>query len=102
MSKKGIVLFTFMAIVLVLIFVFAKLGRDVVGINVEGLYKIGECYGNDEFGVTYKVTNTSKGLSFATVVASDKYPSQEDYKMGAETRWSSVEPFGKLQPATCP
>lgn len=101
-TKKGIVLLTTLALALVMLFVFAKLGRDAVGINVEGLYKIGACYRNEEFGVTYKITHTTKGKSFANVVASDKYPSQEEYKLGAESHWSSVEPFGKLQPAACP
>lgn len=102
MSKKGIALATLMAGMLVMLFVFAKLGRDAVGVNIEGIYKIGQCYRNEEFGVTYKVTSTAKGRSFANVVASDKYPSQAEYKPGVETHWASVEPFGKLQPTACP
>lgn len=102
MSKKSIVLFALMGAILVTILVFAKLGHDVIGYNIEGIYKIGECYKNDEFGVTYKVTSTAKGKSFGSVVASEKYPSQDEYKLGFETHWSSVEPFGKMQPAPCP
>lgn len=102
MSKKGIALTTLMAGMLVMLFVFAKLGRDAVGINIEGVYKIGQCYRHDEFGVTYKVTNTSKGRSFANIVASEKYPTHDEYKTGAETHWASVEPLGKLQPTACP
>ncbi|MBS1971804.1 MAG: hypothetical protein JSU04_15940 [Bdellovibrionales bacterium] len=102
MSKKGLALTTLMGAMVVMLFVFAQLGRKAVGLNVEGIYKIGECYKNDEFGVTYKVTNTAKGRSFGTVIASEKYPSQEEYKMGAETNWSSVEPFGPMKPVSCP
>lgn len=102
MNKKAFILAAVIVTFLVFAFVFVKLIRDAAGVGVEGIYKIGSCYKNDEFGVVYKVASTAKGRSFGHVLVSEKYPSQDTYKVGAVTDWSSNEPLGALQPVDCP
>lgn len=73
-----------------------------LGTGAEGLFKIGSCVRDDEFGVIYKITGTVKGKTQAQVVASEKYPSQDQYKIGYVKNMESNENPQKLYAATCP
>jgi hypothetical protein len=68
----------------------------------EGLFRVGSCVKDDEMGVTYKITGLVKDTTSAEVVLSDKYPSQESYKVGYQRNLRSDENPQKLYPIACP
>ena len=77
-----------------------QIQNQLIGNNKEGLYAIGKCYRDDEFGVTYRVDRTVKGNTFATILESAKYPTQ--YPVKDERHWPSDENPQKLYPVNCP
>ncbi|MNJ92607.1 hypothetical protein D3C87_102800 [compost metagenome] len=90
-----------LVLVLVLFFVYHKLFQAPIE-DEKGLYAMGTCLKNIEFGVTYKVQNTVKGQTFAVTVSSEKYPSQEGFRVGTITHWSASELRSDLVSVDCP
>ncbi len=91
-------------LILILIYIAANwfIPRYFVGVGVEGLFKIGSCLRDDEFGVTYRVQGTAKNRTYAEVIISEKYPSQDKYKLGyVELLFSNANPQ-KLYAIPCP
>jgi len=102
MNNKVVKLtFRILAGILGLAIAYVVFFKMVTGVDSEGLFHVGDCYRNDEFGITYKVTGTAKGETFARVQVSDKYPSADDKKVGAETHWASNDNSQKLYPVAC-
>lgn len=95
-----------LAALAVLIFILIGLNwfvsRRLLGSGVEGLFKIGNCVRDDEFGVTYKVTGAIKGRTGVEIVLSERYPSHTNYKVGTIEQWPSNENSRKLYAVTCP
>lgn len=95
---KKILIISF--VLLLLGFGLVEVQRYLVGTHAEGLFKIGSCYKDDEFGVVYRVEGTMKGRTSALILESSKYPSQ--YKVGDKRAWSSSENRQKLYAVVCP
>lgn len=89
------------ALVLLTIWIgYLQLQSFLVGVDKEGLFKVGGCYRDDEFGLLYRIQRTVKGQTFAVILESNKYPSQ--YKMDEEKHWPSNNNSQKLYPVKCP
>jgi hypothetical protein len=86
--------------ILILWIGLVQIQNYLIGRDKEGLFKIGSCYRDDEFGLLYRIKGTVKDQTFALVLESSKYPSQ--YKVNEEKHWPSGSNPQKLYPVNCP
>ena len=76
--------------------------KKLIGNDVEGLYRIDSCVRDEEFGINYKIVGAIKGRTEVKIIKSDKYPDQENYKVGRLEHIPSDENPRKLYAIKCP
>jgi hypothetical protein len=89
-----------LVVILLLSIGLSQLQNYLISRNKEGLFKIGGCYRDDEFGLLYRIESTVKGQTSASILESTKYPTQ--YKVDERRHWPSNNNLRSLYPVACP